>query len=127
MSITWRGSTDTASAITTAKAISDEIRLDGKGTDLVLTITNTSANALTDFQLRVKSTPEDTFGQLVHNSGWQTLNNHLIAYQGTLNTLAGGATGRAHVKLGPWHSIQFWASAGTAASTTLRINVRCEG
>lgn len=127
MSITWRGSTDTASAITTAKAISDEIRLDGKGTDLVFALTNTSANALTDFQLRVKASPDDTLGILVSGSEWATLNSHLLAVEGTLNTLAGSGVGRAHVKLGPWHSIQFWASASSAASTTLRINVRCEG
>lgn len=127
MNVTFRGGSDDATAITTAKAISDEIRLDGKGVELVFTVSNTSANALTDFQLRVKSTPDDTFGQLIHNSGWQTLNSHLKAYQGTLNTLAGGATGRAHVSIGPWYSIQFWASAGTAASTTVKYNVRCEG
>lgn len=121
----FRGGTFTTSDITTAKAISDEIKLEGRGDELILNLHNTGANALTDFQLRVKATPDDTFVQLVHNSDWQTLNSHLLSYHGTLNTLAGGAKARAHVNIGPWYSIQFWASAGTATSTNLKVNVRC--
>jgi hypothetical protein len=127
MNITFRGGSDDATAITTLKAVSDEIRLDGKGADLVFSVANTSANALTDFQIRAKVSADDTFARIIHGSEWATLNSHLKMVQGTLNTLAGGASGRAHVSIGSWYSIQFWASAGTAATTTIKYNVRCEG
>lgn len=127
MNVTFRGGSDDATAITTLKAISEEIRLDGKGTELVFALSNTSANALTDFQIRAKVSADDTFHRIIHGSEWATLNSHLKMVQGTLNTLAGSGTGRAHVSIGPWYSIQFWASAGTAATTTVKYNVRCEG
>lgn len=128
MIIRFRGENVTTTAITTAKAISSEIILEGTGTDLVFSIKNTSENALTDLQLRVKANKDDAFGILVSGTEWATLNAHLKAVEGTLHTLAGSNTiGRAHVSIGPWYSIQFWASAGTAAVTEMKINVRCEG
>jgi|GEM_PF-5505217 len=112
-------------AFTTVVDVSPEIILDGHATDLALTLTNTSANALTSFIMAVKTDKDDTFTTLLSGSDWAGLANHgfMVAKQGTLATLAGGATGRAHIKLGPWYSVKFTATAGSAATTTLRVNI----
>ena len=120
-----RGCVTSTPAFTTVVDISPEIILDGAATDLALTLTNTSANALTSFIMAVKTDKDDTFSTLLSGTDWAGLANHgyLVPKQGTLHTLAGGATGRVHIKIGPWYSVKFTATATTAATTTLRVNI----
>jgi len=103
-------------AIATAFAdVGDEVECNGHYTDLVLEITNTGTN-LSDLSLMVKMHPDGSFVNLVTGAGWATTTPCVKAVTASLNTLATGSVGIAHIELGPVFA--FKVQAKVASSTT---------
>lgn len=123
-----RGFTQATTAFTTVVDLTPEIVLDGDTTDLVFSLANTSANALTDLFLVAKAHKDDAeFVTILSGAEWGTLTAMLLAKgttAGILNTLAGSAKARAHIRVGPWYSVKLRATAGAACTTTVNGRFR---
>ncbi len=111
-------------AFTTVVDISETIPINHRVTDLVFEIKNTSANAMTAFNLQARTTEDGTWFTILTGTDWDTVAGILKHIKGTVKTLAGGATGMGHIETGPWNSIKFSATAGAAATTTVTVVTR---
>lgn len=126
MSKTFAGGDHGAVTVdTNSTDLTGEIVLAGLATEMVFQISNTGA-ALTALALEVKATSTSTFTSILSSTAWATLNATLLAYSGTLHTLASGATGVAHLRLGPWYSVRLTATCGTSTAVTVKSKVRRE-
>jgi len=117
------GAETSTAAITTAKSITPNILVKSYS-QLVIHISNTSANALTNLIMEARFTPNGTWYTVLTGSDWGTIAGILRGVQGGLNTLAGGANGMAQIDLFPFHEIRFQATAGSAAETTVVHRMR---
>lgn len=126
MNVGFRSGSDAAATVTSsATSLTGDIPTDGFATDLVFEIANTGA-ALTGLALEVKAAADSAWVSILSGSAWGTLSSALVSFGGTLHTLASGATGAAHVRLGPWHAVRLTATCGTSTSVVTRSKVRRE-
>jgi hypothetical protein len=112
--------TGTATGFTTIVDIGDPIIVERGNTKLVFEAHNSSANALTAFHLLARTHQGADWQQVVTGAGWATTNKAVVNLVGAPVTLAGGAKAFGYVDLGPVQAIKFQATAGTAATLTIR-------
>lgn len=84
--------------------------------DLFFEVINGSTT-LTDFALLIKIHPDSDWVTLMSAADWDTITGILVHKEGTIKTLANGATGIARVNLGPIHAFKFQASVGSSTTT----------
>lgn len=90
---------------------------------VVFEVHNSGSNALTDLLLQVQAHPTADWQTLVSSTAWATTTKCVVAVVGTLQTLAGAAKGFAHVETGPVHAVRVRATAGTATTATVRMQL----
>ena len=80
--------------------------------------------ALADFALLVQPHPSAGWHTIISGSTWNTVAGNLKEVVGTLNTLAAGASGFAHVSIGPVYGFKFQAKS---ASGTVPVTIYGSG